>query len=133
MVYGKGLRLPDGMQRSERMMFYTIFIALITALAILLVSMKACAERLLPDTPQHVNESGEPVYEKVETRSRAKIELKVVAASLNSEGNFPMDSSLSFYIDGVEYVVQVGDEISENKKFEVKRHIIVWRIEREDK
>lgn len=136
------------------------FIFILTILATVFLSMKACEGQLLPETPQHVNECGEPVYHRVSrvtaysptdstpliTATNKGVRFGIVAISGDLKGKFPMNSSLAFWIDGKKYVVQVEDRMNKRhknsmdiffwkrgdaKKFGVVRNILVWKVEEE--
>ncbi len=118
----------------EGVMICSLFITTITLIAVCILAVKACAERLLPETPQHVNECGEPVYVRVDrvtgysptvsqtdstptiTATNRQVRVGIVAISRDLEGKFPMNSSLEFIIDGKRYLVQVEDRMNKRKR-----------------
>ncbi len=146
---------------AECVLIYTIFLSMAVAITIIILSLKADAETLRPEVPQYVNECGEPVYRRVKvtgysptvgqtdstptiTATNKRVRLGIVAVSRDLEGDFPMNSSMEFWIDGKKYLVVVEDKMGKLKKeqidlffwkakdakeFGVHRNIIIWRQE----
>ncbi|MDI6781847.1 MAG: hypothetical protein QME49_07085 [bacterium] len=140
-----------------------VCVAAILLLGVFAVGMvvKACAERQLPEFPIYVSDEGEPVYDRCDvtgysptvaqcdsdpliTATNKRVRIGIVAISRDLEGDFPMNSSMSFWIDGKKYMVSVEDRMNKRHqkrvdiffwkrsdaiKFGVKRNILIWRVE----
>ncbi len=107
-----------------------------------MLSLKAHAEKPLPETPHYVNDGGEPVYERVTatgysptvgqtdstpfiTATNKRVRLGIVAVSRDLEGKFPMNSSMEFWIDGKKYLVIVKDRMNKSKRNQID--LFFWK------
>ncbi len=127
----------------EGVVICSLFAIVMNILAIIILTAKAYAERMLPETPLHINECGEPVYTKVDrvtgysptvgqtdstptiTATNRQVRVGIVAISGNLEEIFPMNSSLEFWIEGKKYLVQVEDRMNKRKRNQID--LFFWK------
>ncbi len=120
----------------------SLFVVILGSIAICLLSLKAYAEKPLPETPHYTNDEGEPVYERVTatgysptvgqtnstpfiTATNKRVRLGIVAVSEDLKRKFPMNSSMAFWIDGKKYIVQVEDRMNKRKRNQID--LFFWK------
>ncbi len=127
---------------ADGVLICSVFVFILGCIAICILSLKAYAENLLPETPHYVNDGGEPVYERVTatgysptvtqtdstpfiTATNKRVRFGIVAVSENLKRKFPMNSSMEFWIEGKKYLVQVEDKMNKRKRNQID--IFFWK------
>ena len=126
---------------AEGVAIVSLFITAVFLVAISVLAIKACAETILPDVPQYVDECGEPVYARVTataytsrvqetddtpaiTATNNRVKKGIIGVSRSLERKFPLRTVVYYRTnDGALHTFRVMDRMS--ARWEDER-IDVW-------